>query len=110
MQGELQENENIEAIELLYDSLPDVLSQLIRTEFILKEGCKFIVADFSAIAWLAGEKWRMDVFKNNGDIYYALASQMKGDNVVKLLKKLLTSSVRPILLEKSYQFYLFHLY
>ena len=66
---------------MLYDSVPDVLSELIRTAFIPYEGGKFIVADFSAIearviAWLAGEQWRMDVFERGGDIYCASASQM----------------------------------
>ena len=68
-------------LDCLYDSVPDVLSQLIRTAFVPKEGKKFIVADFSAIearvlSWLAGEKWRMDVFASNGDIYCATASRM----------------------------------
>lgn len=77
-----------EAVELLYDSIPDTLSQLIRTAFVPKEGCKFIVADFSAIearviAWLAGENWRQEVFKENGDIYCASASQMFGVPVEK---------------------------
>ena len=76
------------ALSSLYDSVPDVLSQLIRTAFIPKEGRKFIVADFSAIearvlSWLAGEKWRMDVFESNGDIYCATASRMFHCNVVK---------------------------
>ena len=76
------------ALESLYDSVPNVLSQLIRTAFIPKEGRKFIVADFSAIearvlSWLAGEKWRMDVFADNGDIYCATASRMFHCNVVK---------------------------
>ncbi len=76
------------ALSSLYDSVPDVLSQLIRTAFVPKEGRKFIVADFSAIearvlSWLAGEKWRMDVFANNGDIYCATASRMFHCNVVK---------------------------
>jgi len=66
---------------MLYDSVPDVLSELIRTAFVPYEGGMFIVADFSAIearviAWLAGEQWRLDVFKNGGDIYCASASQM----------------------------------
>lgn len=66
---------------MLYDSVPDVLSELIRTAFIPYEGGKFIVADFSAIearviAWLAGEQWRLDVFEIGGDIYCASASQM----------------------------------
>lgn len=72
---------NFAALELLYDSIPEVLSELIRTAFIPKPGCKFIVADFSAIearviAWLAGENWRQGVFESGGDIYCASASQM----------------------------------
>lgn len=70
-----------ELIEMLFDSVPSVLSQLIRTAFIPSHGCRFIVADFSAIearviAWLAGEKWRMDVFNGHGKIYEASAAQM----------------------------------
>lgn len=77
-----------EVVELLYDSIPDTLSQLIRTAFVPREGCKFMVADFSAIearviAWLAGESWRQEVFRNNGDIYCASASQMFGVPVEK---------------------------
>lgn len=77
-----------EAVELLYDSIPDTLSQLIRTAFVPREGCKFMVADFSAIearviVWLAGESWRQEVFRNNGDIYCASASQMFGVPVEK---------------------------
>ena len=76
------------ALEMLYDSVPDVLSQLIRTAFIPKEGRKFIVADFSAIearvlSWLAKERWRMDVFADDGDIYCATAGRMFHCNVVK---------------------------
>lgn len=72
---------NFTALDLLYDSIPNVLSELIRTAFVPKSGCRFIVADFSAIearviAWLAGESWRMDVFAGGGDIYCASASQM----------------------------------
>jgi len=68
-------------VEFLYDSIPDTLSQLIRTAFIPKEGNRFIVADFSAIearviAWYAGEKWRLEVFRTHGKIYEASASQM----------------------------------
>ena len=79
---------NYEALEMLYDSVPDVLSQLIRTVFIPQEGRKFIVADFSAIearvlSWLAKERWRMDVFEGNGDIYCATAGRMFHCNVVK---------------------------
>ena len=76
------------ALQMLYDSVPDVLSELIRTAFVPYDGGKFIVADFSAIearviAWLAGEQWRLDVFKNGGDIYCASASQMFHVPVVK---------------------------
>ena len=79
---------NYAALEMLYESVPDVLSQLTRTAFIPKEGRKFIVADFSAIearvlSWLAKEKWRMDTFAKNGDIYCATASRMFHCNVVK---------------------------
>lgn len=77
-----------DSLQLLYDSVPDVLSELIRTAFIPYEGGKFIVADFSAIeariiAWMADEKWRLEVFKNGGDIYCASASQMFGVPVEK---------------------------
>jgi len=70
-----------EALEMLYEDIPDTLSQLIRTAFVPKKGCKFIVADFSAIearvlSWLAGEEWRSEVFASGGDIYCASASQM----------------------------------
>ena len=70
-----------ETIRLLYDSVPDVLSELLRTAFIPAEGKKFIVCDFSAIearviAWLAGESWRREVFARGGDIYCASASAM----------------------------------
>lgn len=72
---------NVEALEMLYEDIPDTLSQLIRTSFIPRTGFKFIVADFSAIearvlAWLAGEKWRMRVFEEGKDIYCSSASQM----------------------------------
>ncbi|KZL94339.1 DNA polymerase [Clostridium magnum] len=68
-------------VEFLYDSIPDTLSQLIRTAFIPREGNRFLVADFSAIearviAWYAGEDWRLEVFKTHGKIYEASASQM----------------------------------
>lgn len=72
---------NFDGVELLYEDVPDTLSQLIRTAFIPKAGCKFLVADFSAIearvlAWFAGEFWRQEVFEKGGDIYCASASQM----------------------------------
>ena len=70
-----------ETLEMLYEDIPDTLSQLIRTAFVPKEGNRFIVADFSAIearvlSWLAGEQWRNEVFANGNDIYCASASQM----------------------------------
>lgn len=79
---------NYEALNLLYEDIPDTLSQLIRTAFVPQDGKKFIVADFSAIearvlAWLAGEKWRMDVFKEGKDIYCSSAQQMFGVPVEK---------------------------
>ena len=79
---------NYDALELLYDDIPDTLSQLIRTSFVPQGNNKFIVADFSAIearviAWLAGEKWRMKVFEEGKDIYCSSASQMFGVPVEK---------------------------
>lgn len=79
---------NVEALKMLYEDIPDTLSQLIRTAFIPRTGFKFIVADFSAIearvlAWLAGEKWRMRVFAEGKDIYCSSASQMFGVPVEK---------------------------
>lgn len=70
-----------ETLEMLYEDIPDTLSQLIRTAFVPKSGCKFIVSDFSAIearvlSWLAGEEWRTEVFASGRDIYCASASQM----------------------------------
>ena len=77
-----------DALEMLYEDVPDTLSQLIRTAFVPQENRKFIVADFSAIearviAWLADEKWRQDVFAEGKDIYCASASQMFGVPVEK---------------------------
>ena len=79
---------NFDALETLYEDVPDTLSQLIRTAFVPQENRKFIVADFSAIearviAWLAGEKWRQDVFAAGKDIYCASASHMFGVPVEK---------------------------
>jgi len=72
---------DFEAVEMLYEDVPDTLSQLIRTAFVPQDGRKFIVSDFSAIearviAWFAGEQWRQEVFAKGGDIYCASASQM----------------------------------
>lgn len=77
-----------DALEMLYPSVPYTLSQLIRTAFIPQPGSRFVVADFSAIearviAWLAGEDWRIELFKNGGDIYCQSASQMFGVPVEK---------------------------
>lgn len=79
---------DFDAVEMLYEDVPDTLSQLIRTAFVPQGDRKFIVADFSAIearviAWLAGEKWRQDVFAEGKDIYCASASQMFGVPVEK---------------------------
>ena len=84
----LVESGNYDAMELLYDDIPDTLSQLIRTAFVPRAGMKFVVADFSAIearvlSHLAKESWRTEVFQNNGDIYCASASAMFGVSVEK---------------------------
>ncbi|TGE33348.1 DNA polymerase [Desulfosporosinus sp. Sb-LF] len=78
-------------LEMLYESVPGVLSELIRTAFIPDKGHRFIVADFSAIearviAWLAGEAWRMEVFKTHGKIYEASASQMFKVPIERIVK------------------------
>ncbi len=85
---ELVRTGNYEAMNLLYDDIPDTLSQLVRTAFIPRRGYKFIVSDFSAIearvlAWLAGEQWVLDVFSTGGDIYCETASRMFGVPVEK---------------------------
>ena len=85
---ELVRQGNYEALELLYDSVPDVLSQLIRTAFVPRGGMKFVVSDFSAIearviSWMAGEKWKSEAFAAGKDIYCSTASQMFGVPVVK---------------------------
>lgn len=79
---------NLDALEMIYENVPDVLSQLVRTMFIPKPGCRFIVADYSAIearalAWMSGEQWRLEAFRNGEDIYCASASKMFGVPVVK---------------------------
>ena len=78
---ELVKSGDFDALSMLYEDIPDTLSQLIRTAFVPQDGRKFIVADFSAIearviAWIAGERWRLKVFEDGGDIYCASASQM----------------------------------
>lgn len=92
----LVRNGDYELLNMLYDDIPDVLSQLIRTAFIPSEGKKFIVCDFSAIearviAYLANEKWRIDVFNTHGKIYEASASQMFKVPIESITK---TSSLR----------------
>lgn len=84
----LVKNGDYKALSMLYDSVPEVLSELIRTAFVARDGYKFVVSDFSAIearvlSWFAGEKWRTEVFINNGDIYCASASAMFGVPVEK---------------------------
>ena len=78
---QLVRNGDMEAVKMLYEDVPDTLSQLIRTAFVPAYGMQFYVADFSAIearvlSWLAGESWRIEVFETGGDIYCASASQM----------------------------------
>lgn len=85
---ELARRGDLEALSVMFDSVPDILSQLIRTAFVARDGSRFIVADFSAIearviAWLAGEEWRMKAFAEGKDIYCASASAMFGVPVVK---------------------------
>ena len=85
---ELVRQGNYGALDLLYDSVLDVLSQLIRTAFVPREGMKFVVSDFSAIearviSWMAGEKWKSAAFAAGKDIYCSTASQMFGVPVVK---------------------------
>lgn len=88
---ELLRDRDLETLELIYDSVPDVLSQLIRTAFVAKDGHTFLVADYSAIearviAYLAAEQWRMDVFAGSGKIYeasYAKAFHVPVESVKK---------------------------
>ena len=84
----LVKNRDYETMEILYESPSDILSQLIRTAFIAKEGTRFIISDFSAIearvlAWIAGEQWVLDAFENGEDIYCRTASRMFGVPVEK---------------------------
>lgn len=88
---ELVKSRKTDCLKLIYRSVPDTLSQLIRTAFVPGEGCRFAVADFSAIearviAWLAKEEWRLDVFRTHGKIYEASASAMFGVDI-GLIKK-----------------------
>ena len=88
---ELVEIRNAPALKLVYGSVPDTLSQLIRTAFVPADGNTLVVADFSAIearviSWLAGEQWRMDVFATHGKIYEASAAQMFGVALEEITK------------------------
>lgn len=88
---DLIKKRRFEDVDLLFDSTPGVLSELIRTAFVPRPGCRFIVADFSAIearviAWLSGENWRLDVFKTHGKIYEASAAAMFGVPVESIHK------------------------
>lgn len=88
---ELVKARKVEALRLIYGNIPDTLSQLIRTAFVPGEGCRFVVADFSAIearviSWLASEEWRLQVFRTHGKIYEASASSMFGVDI-DLIKK-----------------------
>lgn len=85
---ELVRQGNYKALDMLYESIPDVLSQLIRTAFVPRKGMKLVVSDFSAIearviSWLAGERWKSEAFAAGKDIYCSTASQMFGVPVVK---------------------------
>ena len=87
----LVKKQKIECLRLIYGNIPDTLSQLIRTAFVPGEGCRFAVADFSAIearviAWLAGEEWRLEVFRTHGKIYEASASAMFGVDIGRIKK------------------------
>lgn len=87
----LVKQENAAMLELTYGSLPDTISQLIRTAFVPREGYEFVVADFSAIearviSWLAGEDWRLEVFRTHGKIYEASASSMFNVPIKKIKK------------------------
>lgn len=88
---ELVKKGDLEGLSIIYGNIPSTLSQLIRTAFIAEEGYTFVVADFSAIearviSWLAGEQWRLNVFKTHGKIYEASASQMFGVPIEKIKK------------------------
>lgn len=88
---ECVKDKKLDVLKLIYGNVPDTLSQLIRTAFVPKPGCTFIVSDFSAIearviAWLAGEQWRLEVFATHGKIYEASASQMFGVPIERIAK------------------------
>lgn len=91
MARDLVKRQNSDAIETIYGSVPDIVSQLIRTAFVPREGHEFVVADFSAIearviSWLAAEEWRLEVFRTHGKIYEASASSMFGVPIEKISK------------------------
>lgn len=91
MARDLVKKQNPDAIKMVYGPVPDTVSQLIRTAFVPREGYEFVVADFSAIearviSWLAGEEWRLEVFRTHGKIYEASASSMFGVPIEKIKK------------------------
>ena len=91
---ELVRTNNLVALEMLYDSIPEALSELIRTAFIPKDGYKYIVADLSSIervvlAWLAREQWVLDAYARKEDLYIASASQMFNVPIEQIDKKTL---------------------
>ena len=91
MARDLVKRQNSDAIATIYGSVPDIVSQLIRTAFVPREGHEFVVADFSAIearviSWLAAEEWRLEVFRTHGKIYEASASSMFGVPIEKISK------------------------
>lgn len=87
----LVKKEDAASLQMIYGPVPDTVSQLIRTAFIPRDGCEFVVADFSAIearviSWIAGEDWRLDVFRTHGKIYEASASSMFGVPIERITK------------------------
>lgn len=88
---DITKSQNPEGLRLIFGSIPDTLSQLVRTAFVPAQGKRFVDADFSAIearviAWLAGEEWVLQVFRTHGKIYEATASQLYGVPIERIIK------------------------